>query len=718
MSAIENLIFEISDWRVDVLARTLIKAETSHQVSAKVMAVLVHLARHHDRLVTRQELIDEVWDGNTFVGEKSLNNAIWRLRQVLGDHSDEPVYIKTTSKAGYQLVPVPNIIAPDEPGTEKPAASLNRLFRPAIIGLLASGVAVLLIAALKKESPSLPTGDTAAKKLTRLPGRELDPAPSPDGSKFAFQYLDVGGHSSIYIQSLESPEQPAVRVTQGDSYYNSPAWAPDSRHLAFLISSQTEDCEILLQDMESGDPIAIGTCSHIGYSTLSWSPDGKWLVYKGSEPGVRPGLYLKAMGEDYRPVPSVKDRRISCVDCPFSDEEVSWSADSQSLAVTRIKNRTSNIYQYWLNEDRFERLTSGQTVIKGHTWSKNGQHLLYAAYSNPGDRRMWVLDLETKHTRMIGYPNSGFPTYLPDYRSILFYQRLIDPYIAALEIDKTEITQFPIPVIQTSAADSNPVYSGAANKLAYSSNLSGYQEIWIADTDGSNQQQITHLNSVADNPYWCSDGKKIAYIAFDADTETNSISIYDLAAAKATTLTTGFSNHGPPTWSRDDKSLLVPIGYGSDTELWRITLDGSRHIRIAGNGANFGRESADGRFIYFSREGSPYLYRTPTGGGSEELVIDDLTVIGGEVVGNWDLSGPDELIYSRRGSGEFDELVRFHIPSREREVLLTYPRRTISPTGMLSYSSSGQTLYFTHLEQAQIDISIAPDPLAPRSGTP
>src|SRR6266436_8209509 len=56
-------------------------------------------------LVTREELRRRLWTSDTFVDfDHSLNTAIKRLRDVLGDSADNPVFIETLSRRGYRFM--------------------------------------------------------------------------------------------------------------------------------------------------------------------------------------------------------------------------------------------------------------------------------------------------------------------------------------------------------------------------------------------------------------------------------------------------------------------------------------------------------------------------------------------------------------------------------------------------------------------------------------
>ncbi len=98
----------------------------------KVMGVLTCLARNAGRVVTRDELVESVWDGR-MVGDEVLSRCISQLRTRLGDDPRDPHYIRTVPKIGYQLLPEiewddaePAAGAPPPESSQAPApAALN-----------------------------------------------------------------------------------------------------------------------------------------------------------------------------------------------------------------------------------------------------------------------------------------------------------------------------------------------------------------------------------------------------------------------------------------------------------------------------------------------------------------------------------------------------------------------------------------------------------------
>jgi len=71
----------------------------------KAFEVLRALAEHPGEVVTRAELRARLWPDNTFVEfDDSLNHAVKKLRQALGDSAEDPEFIETLPRYGYRLI--------------------------------------------------------------------------------------------------------------------------------------------------------------------------------------------------------------------------------------------------------------------------------------------------------------------------------------------------------------------------------------------------------------------------------------------------------------------------------------------------------------------------------------------------------------------------------------------------------------------------------------
>src|SRR6202142_1090186 len=67
--------------------------------------VLSLLLEHPGDLVTREELRQKLWPGDTFVDfDTGLNSAVKKLRDALCDSAEEPRYIETLPRRGYRFI--------------------------------------------------------------------------------------------------------------------------------------------------------------------------------------------------------------------------------------------------------------------------------------------------------------------------------------------------------------------------------------------------------------------------------------------------------------------------------------------------------------------------------------------------------------------------------------------------------------------------------------
>jgi DNA-binding winged helix-turn-helix (wHTH) protein len=93
---------------VDLKEGELRKDGERIKVQEQPFQVLGVLLRHPNQIVTREQLRSAIWSADTFVDfDNGLNTAINKLREALGDSSDNPRFIETVPRRGYRfIVPV------------------------------------------------------------------------------------------------------------------------------------------------------------------------------------------------------------------------------------------------------------------------------------------------------------------------------------------------------------------------------------------------------------------------------------------------------------------------------------------------------------------------------------------------------------------------------------------------------------------------------------
>ena len=104
-TAREGVRHKFGAFVVDVRASELLKHGKKIKVQLQPMQVLAALLEQPGEIVTREELRKRIWPEDTFVDfEHSLNTAIKKLRQALGDRASKSKYIETLPRRGYRFL--------------------------------------------------------------------------------------------------------------------------------------------------------------------------------------------------------------------------------------------------------------------------------------------------------------------------------------------------------------------------------------------------------------------------------------------------------------------------------------------------------------------------------------------------------------------------------------------------------------------------------------
>jgi TolB-like protein/DNA-binding winged helix-turn-helix (wHTH) protein/Tfp pilus assembly protein PilF len=156
------------------------------KITGQPSQILAMLVEHPGQVITREQIRRKLWPADTFVEfEQSLNAAVKRLREVLGESADNPRFLETVPRRGYRFIApvdkqsqVPTLyrlgIAVPEPiRAKRPYAVL--LSVGSILGILA----VLLLALNVNRWREWLRGETASPRIDSLAVLPLE-NPSPD----------------------------------------------------------------------------------------------------------------------------------------------------------------------------------------------------------------------------------------------------------------------------------------------------------------------------------------------------------------------------------------------------------------------------------------------------------------------------------------------------------------------------------------------------------
>jgi TolB-like protein/DNA-binding winged helix-turn-helix (wHTH) protein/Tfp pilus assembly protein PilF len=135
-------------FEADIHTGELRKAGRKVAIQEQPFRVLIALLERPGEMLSREELRERVWSADTFIDfDTGLNKAIRKIRDVLGDSAESPVYIETLPRRGYRFIaPVETVCLMPEPAAAPEPAVAGE--RPSHARLLLSVGGILVLSGL------------------------------------------------------------------------------------------------------------------------------------------------------------------------------------------------------------------------------------------------------------------------------------------------------------------------------------------------------------------------------------------------------------------------------------------------------------------------------------------------------------------------------------------------------------------------------------------
>ncbi len=213
-------------------------------------------------------------------------------------------------------------------------------------------------------NPDLIMIDSVGKErqtLHRLPGLNAAPAWSPDMQKIAL-VLSRDQNSEVYVLNKDRELE---RLTRHFNIDTSPSWSPDGKHIVFTSDrSGTGSPQIYIMDSVKGD---LSKVARISYGSTyndnpAWSPNGDQIAYTS-----RVGKRFQIKVYDLK-----THKNYILTQCTGSCEQPSWSPDGRFIVYRKWENNLYNLFIQKVGSEKVRQLTfSG----RGHSpaWSPYSQ---------------------------------------------------------------------------------------------------------------------------------------------------------------------------------------------------------------------------------------------------------------------------------------------------------------------------------------------------------
>ena len=95
--------YRFAEFEIDLNQQELRRLGEAVHIEPQVFDVIVHLVRNHDRIVSKDELIETIWNGR-IISEAALSSRINSARRALGDNGTDQALIRTLHKRGFRFV--------------------------------------------------------------------------------------------------------------------------------------------------------------------------------------------------------------------------------------------------------------------------------------------------------------------------------------------------------------------------------------------------------------------------------------------------------------------------------------------------------------------------------------------------------------------------------------------------------------------------------------
>jgi len=144
-------------FRIDQQRQEVTRAGSRLKLQGKVYQTLLTLLEKPGEVVTREELRMRLWPADTHVNyDANVNTTVNKLRQALGDSSDNPLYVETIPRKGYCLLVQPEVTdkpahlqkaqaeLPSEASTESKSGGASRVFSRSDVWIILGAIGLIL----------------------------------------------------------------------------------------------------------------------------------------------------------------------------------------------------------------------------------------------------------------------------------------------------------------------------------------------------------------------------------------------------------------------------------------------------------------------------------------------------------------------------------------------------------------------------------------------
>jgi Tol biopolymer transport system component/DNA-binding winged helix-turn-helix (wHTH) protein len=649
----ETRFLAVGEHVVDVDTLRLVTSPGAPRLTPKAAAVLLQLVRAAGRTLSRDELLNEVWKG-TCPTPDVLTQAVKDLRRVLGDDLHAPRFVETLPRLGYRLVAparfiddstagffAPGVHGGDAAKTAGDDDSRRRVRkRWAIASIAAAAIGVAAFALRRQQSDSAELTPrwhaTAQRAITADPGPEHFPRISPDGTRVAYSIVDAVRHEARIVQRSLAQSR-VIEVTTGTSgaeFY--PVWSPDGATIAFA-RQVGDDCSVLLASALGGAERLVDRCLIASVTYFSWTPDARGLVTTRPSGPTAADMAITLVPADGSAIEHLSYEHNNT----DLDLEARYSPDGRSIAFRRGASPYSDLFVVGAHGGDVRQLTHLASRMRGFDWTRDGSALVFSS-SHAGPQGLYTVSIEDGRIESLGVQPAEFPSTAHASDTVVYEIPRMRTQLATVDVglvDDREPEQHAL--VPSTGNDGAPTFSPIDDRVAFVSDRSGAQQLWLNDPATGETYALTDSDEpTLRYPVWRPDGARLVITA-RGESLGRLIEI-DIATRTRRVLTAPdedvrYGVYGP----RAGSYVAVVGGSGEGRELIQFeNVDGAETSRLvlARDVARIDYDRTDAT-VYFTKVSEAGLFKVGEKSGTETLVtrkvnpahLDGWLVLGGHV---------------------------------------------------------------------------------------